>query len=143
MFHHPSEGVVQQGFKNTIRYQKKHLIIELTLFIIVYMASKYTVWLPVEITRESFRAGLIKADKLEYASNEILLDKMLFMAAEIHRVSLNNYFLNEDGIELTHLYSKYIKENLKRSGGVTYKEVLDCLFIVDAIDGNSSYFPAN
>ncbi len=119
------------------------MIIELTLFIIVYMASKYTVWLPVEITRESFRAGLIKADKLEYASNEILLDKMLFMAAEIHRVSLNNYFLNEDGIELTHLYSKYIKENLKRSGGVTYKEVLDCLFIVDAIDGNSSYFPAN
>ena len=39
------------------------------------MASKYTVWLPVEITRESFRAGLLKANKLEYANNEILLDK--------------------------------------------------------------------
>jgi len=103
----------------------------------------YIVRLPVEITREGFRKALIKSNRTKEAANEILLDKMLYMTAEIHRVSLNKYFRNEDGVEMSHLQAEYIKKNLGQSGGVTYKQVIDFLILVNAIEVDDSYFPGN
>jgi hypothetical protein len=100
---------------------------------------KYFVRIPVEITREGFRDALIKLNQPQKAENEILLDKMLYLISEIHRVSISNYFKNEDGVEMTNLHSKYLKSNLGRAGKVTYKDVVDTLLLVDAIEMDDSY----
>jgi hypothetical protein len=104
---------------------------------------KYFVRIPVEITRKAIRDALIKAKQPEKAANEILLDKMLYLVSEIHRVSISNYFKNEDGVEMTHLHSKYLKGNLARAGKVTYKDVVDTLLLVDAIEIDDSYQMGN
>jgi hypothetical protein len=104
---------------------------------------KYFVRIPVEITREGFRDTLIKLNQPQKAANEILLDKMLYLTSEIHRVSISKFFENEDGVEMTHLHSKYLKGNLGRAGKVTYKDVVDTLLLVDAIEMDGSYRMGN
>lgn len=105
--------------------------------------EQYLIKIPVEITREGIKASLLKANKIKESSNEILLDKMLYVIAEIHRVSLKVYFEDEKGVELTHLHSKFLKKNLGRSGGITYKQVIDYLLLVDLIDVDESYKISN
>jgi hypothetical protein len=104
---------------------------------------KIYVRIPVEITREGLRNALIKLNHPQKAANEMLLDKMLYMIAEIHRVSIRNFFENENGVEMTHLHSKYLKGNLGRAGKVTYKDVVDALLLVDAIEMVDSYRMGN
>ena len=105
--------------------------------------KKYFISVPVETTRESIRVAFLKANKNKEATNEILLDKMLFLISEIHRLSLKYFFENEDGIELTHLMSKYLKDNLGRSGGVTYRQVVDYLIFTNIIEVDDSFKTGN
>lgn len=104
---------------------------------------KYAVRVPVNITRELLQALLVKSNNPNDVHNPILLDKMLFVISEIFRVQLNNVWddINEDG--MAHLQAKYLKANLSRSGGVTYKEVIDKLLAIDLIIINKSYRKAH
>ena len=94
---------------------------------------KYAVRVPINITRELLQTLLMKSSNPIDVQNPILIDKMLFVISEIFRVQLNNIWddINDDG--MAHLQAKYLKANLSRSGGVTYKEVIDKLLAIDLI----------
>ena len=100
---------------------------------------KYAVRVPINITRELLQTLLMKSSNPIDVQNPILIDKMLFVISEIFRVQLNNIWddINDDG--MAHLQAKYLKANLSRSGGVTYKEVIDKLLAIDLIIVNKSY----
>ena len=86
---------------------------------------------------------MLAADKTNEAANEILLDKMLYLIAQIHRISLRVFFEDEDGVEMTHLHSKWLKKNLGRAGKVTYAKVIEYLLLLDLIEVDDSYKISN
>jgi hypothetical protein len=74
-----------------------------------------SIWKRVEITREGFRNALIKLNQPQKVANKLLLDKKMYLISEIHRVTISNFFENENGVEMTHLHSKYLKGNPERA----------------------------
>jgi hypothetical protein len=101
--------------------------------------KNYTVRVPINITLESIRELLLKSIHPNDANNKILIDKMLFVVSEIFRVQMNSIWDDNHDDGMAHLQAKYLKANLSRSGGVTYKQVIDRLIEIDLIIVNNSY----
>ena len=81
----------------------------------------------------------MEAELPEYSTNEILIDKMLYVIYTLHRKLLFDGVVGDAGNELMNLKAVYLKENLGRSGGVTYKEVIDCLKKIELLQVRESY----
>jgi hypothetical protein len=101
--------------------------------------KNFTVRVPTNITLESIRELLLKSIHPNDANNKILIDKMLFVVSEIFRVQMNSIWDDNHDDGMAHLQAKYLKANLSRSGGVTYKQVIDRLIEIDLIIVNNSY----
>ncbi len=103
------------------------------------MIKEYRIRIPELITREVIKDNLLKTGYPQYASNEILIDKMLYVIYIIHRQVMKEGYRDDTDFELAHIKAQYLKNTLGRSGKVTYKNVLDTLFIAGLIESNTSY----
>lgn len=103
------------------------------------MGNVYKVRVPDTITRGFLKQKLIEAELTEHSDNEILIDKMLYVIYTLHRKLLFDGVVGDANNELINLKAAYLKDNLGRSGGVTYKDVIEALKKIGLLLVRESY----
>ena len=106
---------------------------------IINMKNAYKIRVPDTITRHSLKQKLFEAGLTEYSNNEILVDKMLYVIYTLHRKLLFDGIVGDASNELINLKAVYLKNNLGRSGGVNYKDVIECLKKIKLLQVRESY----
>jgi hypothetical protein len=103
--------------------------------------GKQYVNVPACYSRSFLREQLRSKGEHTWATNEILLDKMLFVIELVIRRTIIASYRDEFDFEQIHLKSTYLHKQLGRAGKVSYRDVFEALKSIEIISEDGRYRP--